>query len=88
MTTTTPAFDLAVRVTDHVDNEGEPCAHCMLVDATVQCQAYITFGEDRTSSLLESCLACLIPALDATSYLDTDRPIVVEVARSVTARPF
>jgi hypothetical protein len=38
--------------------------------------------------MLESCLACLIPALDAAPYLDADAPIVVEVARSATFRPF
>jgi hypothetical protein len=88
MTTTT--YDLAVRVIDHVDNEGKPCEHCQLTDATVQAQAYVTLGDPgyRHEDMIECCLACLIPALDSTPWLDTDRPIVVEVARSASRRPF
>jgi hypothetical protein len=90
MTTTTTTYDLAVTIVAHVDNEGEPCKHCQLEDATVQVQAYITLGEAgvHVDTMLESCLACLVPALDSAPYLDTDQPIVVEVARSATLRPF
>jgi hypothetical protein len=91
MTTTTATwYDLSVRVTDHVDGQGEPCTHCQLVDATVQCVAYVALGEpgEHRADTIECCLACLIPVLDSTPYLDTDRPIVVEVARSATRRPF
>lgn len=93
---TTTEYSLTVRVIDHVDNEGEPCTQCQMEDATVQCQAYLHQsyavqqdpGMATTTVLIESCLACLIPALDSAPYLDTDRPIVVEVARSATNRPF
>jgi hypothetical protein len=90
MTTTQTRYDLAVSIVDHVDNEGEPCRHCQLIGRTVQAQAYITLGEAgvHVDTMLESCLACLIPALDAAPYLDADAPIVVEVARSATFRPF
>jgi len=97
MTTTHTTYDLSVRVVAHVDNEGEPCNHCgefptepFSPVGTVQVQAYITLGEAgvHVDTMLETCLACLLLALDSAPYLDTDRPIVVEVCRSATARPF
>jgi hypothetical protein len=92
--TTTTGYDLRVTIVDHVDNEGADCEHCQLEDTTVQAQAYVTLGESNFASspqsreLIECCLACLIPAIDSTPYVDTDCPIVVEVARSATRRPF
>lgn len=92
MTTTTTAtwYDLNVRVTDHVDNEGEPCEHCQTEGQTVQAVAYVALGEpgEHRADTIQCCRDCLIPALDSTPWLDTDRPIVVEVARSATRRPF
>jgi hypothetical protein len=87
---TTTTYELSVRIVNHVDNEGEPCKHCQLEDHTVQAQAYITLGEAGVSvdTMLESCLACLLPALDSAPYLDTERVIPVEIARSATDRPF
>lgn len=85
--TTTTGYDLQVTIVDHVDNEGAPCEHCQLEGATVQAQAY-AYITDTTRELIECDLACLIPAIDSTPYVDADRPIVVEVARSATRRPF
>lgn len=89
-TTTVTRYQLDIRIVDHVDNQGEPCEHCQEIGQEIQTQAYIMFGEsgEQVYTTLESCLACLIPALDSTPWLDTDRPIVVEVARSATRRPF
>lgn len=91
MAAMTTTYQLSVRIIDSpLDNEGEPCEHCQLEGVTVQAQAYATLGEpgEHREDMIESCLACLIPALDSTPYLDTDRPIVVEVARLTTRRPF
>jgi hypothetical protein len=87
MTTTGTSYDLRVTIVDHVDNEGADCEHCQLEGHAVQAQAY-AYITDTTRELIECCQACLIPAIDSTPYVDTDRPIVVEVARSATRRPF
>ena len=87
----TTKYNLDVQIVDHVDNEGEPCTHCQLVDATVQVQAYLPVGEVgelEAETWAESCTGCMFRVIDSTPYLDTDRTIVVEVSRSATNRPF
>jgi hypothetical protein len=87
MTTTGTSYDLRVTIVDHVDNEGEPCTWCQLENATVQAQAYLPIGT-VTQDMVECCLACLVPVIDSTPYLDSGSRVVVEVARSATRRPF
>jgi hypothetical protein len=90
-------YDLSVRIVEHVDDEGEPCGFCSDFPSEpyspigrVLVQAYVTLGEpvEHRDAMIESCLSCLIPVLDSTPYLDTDRTIIVEVARSASRRPF
>lgn len=82
-------YDLRVQIVEHVDNEGEPCDHCQLYGNVVQAQAYVvTDNRTLARQMIETCLACLIPAIDSTPYVEATFSIAVEVARSATRRPF
>lgn len=82
----TTALDISLRVVPQVDDEHGHCVHCQGVDAVVQANAYVPAGGEVV--FLEACLACILPAIDAVPYLDTDTPIILEVSRDATARPF
>jgi hypothetical protein len=77
---------LKVAVVERVDEHGRQCVHCQEEGAEVRAQVYLAAaGEDQ---LLSTCMACVIAAVDSVAYLDTERPITLEVSRDVTSRPF
>ena len=70
-----------------VSNEGRWCLHCATDFGHIECNAWAVF-ENGSTEIVETCLACLIPVLDATPYLDDTQTIIVEVKRGATLRPF
>lgn len=77
---------LKVCAVERVDSHGEQCQHCQMEGASIRAQIYLTAaGEEQ---MLETCMACIIPAVDAVAYLDDEYPITLEVERNATARPF
>lgn len=84
--TITTALDIRMSVVAQVDDEYGHCVHCQGMDAVVQANAYVPAAGEVV--FLEACMACILPAIDAVPYLDTDTPITLEVSRDATARPF
>lgn len=82
---------LDIHVVDYLlASHTDVCAHCL--ENTVEANAWVTLDSDNDTGqpqvIVECCLPCLIPVLDATPYLDDTQTITVEVHRSATHRPF
>jgi len=78
-------YTLNVSIVSTVDEQGDPCTHCQMEGHDVEAQLYIT--DERGRRTFEStCLACIIPIIDATPFVAD--AVTVEVARAATLRPF
>ena len=86
--TTTAEYTLAVTIVDALTCvTTDFCPWCVRQGSTVQVNAWVVL-EGGSTEIVESCLGCLVQAIDYTPYADTTQTITVEVTRAATMRPF
>jgi hypothetical protein len=76
---TVPAgYSISYRIVDSVDNQGEPCAVCQDVDATVEATVYgVVMSEGANLWMaVDCCSACAVTNVAAT--MDPTADVVVE----------
>lgn len=85
-------YSVVITIVDHIDgthgNIVGDCGFCGQEDAVAELTYSTDCGTEQETHFRDLCMTCIVPVLDSVSYLDETMPIILEVARVATERPF